>query len=175
LDWSSPEIKYLDFKYADLSEGLFWACQRAGAIEPHGVSSERVQLLTREPPEDTRAWTRAHLLRRAEPDTIDSVDWDSITFRLRDEDGWPKRRTVSLSNPLRLTRRETEAVFDRSDTLDEILDLLGAPERDQLPFSSSTPSNSQPSFSASQSTLYLPRNSQTDGDSMTDSASGERT
>ena len=67
LDWSSPEIKHLDFKYADLEDGLFWACDQAGGVERAGVTEEMIQKFTNEPPDKTRAWTRAHLLRLADP------------------------------------------------------------------------------------------------------------
>jgi proteasome accessory factor A len=137
LDWGSPEIKHLDLKYAELEDGLFWACERAGATEPAGVTEEQIQRFTREPPDNTRAWTRARLLRLAEPDSVAEVDWDRITFRLRQSYGAEKRRTIALSNPLGLTRQHAQAVFQRSETLDEALDLLGAPDRDPPAYSSS--------------------------------------
>ncbi|MBN2507580.1 MAG: proteasome accessory factor PafA2 family protein [Verrucomicrobia bacterium] len=137
LNWTSPELKHLDFSYASLDDGLFWACQQSGAVDPAGVTEERIQHFTREPPDNTRAWTRTALLRLAEPGTVDSVDWDSITFRLRDTDGWSKRRTVSLPSPLEFTRPQTEAAFQGGSGLDNVLDLLGVPERDR-PLSSPT-------------------------------------
>jgi len=137
LTWSSPEIKHLDFKYADLEEGLFWACERAGGVERLGVSEEHIRQFTQQPPADTRAWTRAHLLRLADPETVAEVDWDKITFEFRSAAGAVTRRTVRLANPLAFTQRDTEAVFRHSEDLNEALDLLGAPDRDPEPVSTS--------------------------------------
>ncbi len=146
LTWSSPEIKHLDFKYADLEEGLFWACDQAGAVERVGVTEEDVRKFMREPPENTRAWTRAQLLRLAPPGSVEDLDWDKITFKLRTQHGSEYKRTVALPNPLGFTRRDTESVFRRAEGLGEVLDLLGAPQRDPVPLysagSSWSPSNS---------------------------------
>ena len=133
LNWGSPEIKHLDFKYADLEEGLFWACDQAGAVERIGVTEENVQKYIQNPPVDTRAWTRARLLRLADPESIAEVDWDKITFKLRSQGGTEIRRTVVLANPLSFTQNDTEAVFQHSENLSEVLDLLGAPDRDPEP------------------------------------------
>jgi len=133
LNWTSPEIKHLDFKYADLDEGLFWACDQAGVVERVGVPEERIQQFTQEPPENSRAYTRAHLLRLAGPERVEDVDWDRITFKLRSQIGAETRRTVALANPLSFTRRDTEAIFRCNEDLDEVLDLLGAPDRDPEP------------------------------------------
>ncbi|HOX55986.1 MAG TPA: proteasome accessory factor PafA2 family protein [Candidatus Paceibacterota bacterium] len=133
LNWGSPEIKHLDFKYADLGEGLFWACDQAGAVDHVGVSEEQVRKFTQEPPVNTRAWTRAHLLRLADPATVAEVDWDKITFEFRGLSGAGFRRTVRLANPLAFTRDDTEVVFRRSEDLHEALDLLDAPACDPQP------------------------------------------
>ena len=42
LNWGSPEIKHLDFKYADLEEGLFWTCDQAGLVERAGVTEDQI-------------------------------------------------------------------------------------------------------------------------------------
>jgi len=135
LDWSSPEIRHLDFKYSDLDEGLFWACQQAGAVEALGVTEEQIRKFTQQPPSNTRAWTRAHLLRLADPATVAEVDWDRIMFKFRSPWGAETRRTVSLANPLGFTRRDTQAVFRGAGDLNEALDLLGAPDHDPEPVS----------------------------------------
>jgi hypothetical protein len=130
LNWASPEIKHLDFKYADLEQGLFWACDQAGAVDRFGVTDEQIQKFTRQPPPDTRAWTRSHLLRLAAPESVADVDWDKITFKLRLQSGAPIRRTITLADPLGFTQQATQAVFDQAEDLEQALDLLGAPQRD---------------------------------------------
>jgi hypothetical protein len=95
-----------------------------------GVTETQIQKFTREPPETTRAWTRAHLLRLAEAEAVADVDWDRITFKLRSNEGLEKRRTVMLANPLGFNRNDTEETFRNSEVLNEVLDLLGAPASD---------------------------------------------
>lgn len=121
LSWDSPEIKHLDHMYSSLDGGLYPAFARSGAVE-RIVSDAEVERFMHEPPEDTRAWTRSRLLRMAGPDAIEKVDWDSITFRLRDQ--WPRRRVVALANPLAFTKAELPIL--ETATLEEALDTLGA-------------------------------------------------
>ena len=70
LSWDSPEIKYLDHLYHSLdpAEGIYWALEKDGSVE-RIVSEEKIQRFADEPPPDTRAYTRAHLLRRAARDS----------------------------------------------------------------------------------------------------------
>ncbi len=121
LGWASPEIKHLDHFYSSLDGGLYQACEAQGAVD-RVVSDADIGRFVSEPPADTRAYTRSHLLRLAEPDQIDHVDWDEVTFRLPGR--WPARRTVALANPLGHTRERTR--FLETATLEDALDILGA-------------------------------------------------
>jgi Pup amidohydrolase len=123
LSWDAAELKRLDLVYSDLDGGLYWAWEKQGALEPL-VTPEHVERLTHSPPEDTRAWTRAALLARAEPDEVEGVDWDEIRFRLRGVDGWPVHRTVALPNPLAHTRRECERAVTSAVNLEELVATL---------------------------------------------------
>ena len=126
LDWSSPQLKHLDFMYASLDDGLYWACEHQGAVD-RIVSDEQIETLRTAPPENTRAWTRAQLLQLARPEQVERMDWDSITFSLRTEaSSWPCETTVNLANPLKFTKTECACVFERSANLEEALELLGA-------------------------------------------------
>ena len=100
LDEQAPEIRLLDQVYHSLDpdEGLFWSCERDGALERY-VSEERILHFVDAPPEDTRAWGRAQLLRRG---GIKAVDWNRIKF----EDG----TIIDMRDPLRFTRLETGAL-----------------------------------------------------------------
>jgi proteasome accessory factor A len=120
-----PELRYLDQIYHSLDpeEGLFWAYLRQGVLE-RLVSEERIDRFLREPPDDTRAYARARLLRLGGRENVSRVDWDSIRFRIQDRGYWPRTRTQELADPLAFTREETEAAFDSSSTLDELLDRL---------------------------------------------------
>lgn len=127
LTWASPEIKHLDHLYSSLdpSEGLYWAYERGGLVE-RVASDEQIERFTVSPPEDTRAWTRAMLLRWAGPDSVDDVDWDSIRFKT----GYERYRTIyrrlELASPLAFTKAASERAFEDATSLDELLDSLGA-------------------------------------------------
>jgi proteasome accessory factor A len=126
LDWSSAEIKHLDLLYSSLedSEGLYWACERSGAVERIASEGE-IERFIHQPPEDTRAWTRAMLLRRTGRPGVDHADWDEVRVVVgRGRWGWPTTRTVTLADPLGFTRADSEHVFDRADSLSELLDGL---------------------------------------------------
>src|SRR5205085_1907421 len=72
LTWQSPEIKCLDLLYASLDpqEGLFWQMAAAGHIEDM-PTPERIERFVQEPPEDSRAYLRAHVLRRFGEQVVD--------------------------------------------------------------------------------------------------------
>lgn len=132
LTWESPEIKHLDHLYSSLdpAEGLYWAYERGGFVE-RVVTDEQIERFTVSPPEDTRAWTRAMLLRWGGPEGVDDVDWDSMRFKT----GYERYRTIyrklELADPLAFTRQASEPIFENATTLDELLDSLGAGSGDK--------------------------------------------
>lgn len=126
LSWSSPEAKMLDLMYSSLdSDGLYFAYQAGGFAETL-VTEERIGYFAANPPADTRAWTRAMLLRRAASEGIcvDSVNWDRITFRMRGRYGGPVYRTVELANPLGLTQADAGALFAEHEEFGALLEAL---------------------------------------------------
>jgi proteasome accessory factor A len=131
LTWNSPQIKHLDHLYSSLdpSEGLYWAYENSGLVE-RIVTEAQIEQFVHGPPEDTRAWTRAMLLRKAGPDLVDGVDWDWVRFKKGGSYWWPTYRTLDLANPLAFTKTETERIFQETTTLDATLDALGAPQTD---------------------------------------------
>jgi hypothetical protein len=91
------------------------------------VDDHRIAHFVENAPDDTRAWTRALLLRVAGEHAV-RVDWDSITF----EFGAPsdRRRVVfDLANPLRFTRREVARRCRRASSLHQVLAAFGAAGR----------------------------------------------
>ena len=134
LGWDSPQLKHLDHVYSSLDreEGLYWAYERGGVVE-RVVAEEEVERFTREPPDETRAWARARLLRLAGPETVEEVNWDFIRFKLAGDSGRVRTRTLDMSNPLSLTRADVEGVFGGDGGLAEVLDALGAPAEDERP------------------------------------------
>jgi len=124
LGWHSPELKMLDHLYSSLDrdEGLYWAYESAGAVETV-VAEADIERFVHQPPEDTRAWTRAMLLRAAGAQGIVDVDWDRVKVT-SPRAGWAPDVTIEMPDPLGLTRRDTQRIFDESIGLDEILDRL---------------------------------------------------
>lgn len=81
FDLQSPQIKYLDHLYAntDRSKGLFWTALDEGRVQTV-ASQERIDRFSLHPPDDTRAWTRAMLLRAA-GHSVTEVNWSYVRVR----------------------------------------------------------------------------------------------
>ena len=126
LNWKSPAIKHLDhiFSSLDATDGLYWCYERAGLIE-RLATDEKIHGLLNNPPEDTRAWTRAMVLREAGADKVVDVDWDTIRIRAGNA-GTYSTRTVDLPSPIAFTRSSTEELFRQAGSLEEILNALAA-------------------------------------------------
>jgi proteasome accessory factor A len=127
LSWDSPQVKHLDHIYSslELSEGLYWAYESEGVLE-RVVDEDRINYFVHNPPADTRAWTRAMLLRWAGPEGIDEVNWDRITVKTRSARNRTVYRTLDMYSPLEFDRSMAEPVFDSARSVDELLDGLGA-------------------------------------------------
>jgi proteasome accessory factor A len=126
LTWDSPEIRHLDQVYASLDPGgLYWAYERSGFAE-RLLDEDRIRHFCSEPPADSRAWTRAMLLRTARPEWVESVDWDSISFRVRDGGYWPSRRSIDMPNPLGMTAAELAPLFAGEGSFPDLLDAIEA-------------------------------------------------
>jgi proteasome accessory factor A len=126
LDWDSPGIKSLDHLYSSLDphEGIYWAYEGGGVVKKL-VTDDLVDRFTKRPPEGTRAYTRAMLLRKAGPSRIDRVDWDTMRFKGKQErHWWQTYRTFEMPNPLALSKAQTGELFRRRAGLFEILDAL---------------------------------------------------
>jgi proteasome accessory factor A len=126
LDWDSPELKMLDHTYGSLGDdGLYWAYEKSGFVEQL-VTQERIAHFTTNPPADTRAWTRAMLLRRASEEgvTVFSMDWDAMTFKLKGRHSWPAYRTLDLASPFGFTEAEARPIFESAGDFRDLLDGL---------------------------------------------------
>ncbi|MGQ0734265.1 MAG: proteasome accessory factor PafA2 family protein [Acidobacteriota bacterium] len=131
LDWTAAPIRHLDHVYASLDEhdGLYWSCEANGGVD-RLVSDEDIDRFTVAPPDDTRAWTRAMLLRTVKRGDIERVDWDSMLIRTRGGGARAALRPFDMPHPGRLGRADAEPVFAGLGTLDEILDVLEAQQQE---------------------------------------------
>lgn len=125
LRWNSAQMKLLDHLYSSLDphEGLYWIAERSGRVE-RLVPPSQVEWFVHQPPQDTRAFARAMLLRTVGPEALSRVDWDSISFRLKGRRNWWTYRTLDMFDPLGLTRAQTGHLFAARLPLDELLDAL---------------------------------------------------
>ncbi len=133
LTWQAPEIKCLDliFSSLDPQEGLFWQMAGAGLVE--GMpTTEQVERFLNEPPDDTRAYLRAHALRRFGEHIVD-MDWDRIRFRLQTERYWWSETALLMPDPTQLGRETSEPILGRTQTLTELIAAVAAePNPDAL-------------------------------------------
>lgn len=136
LNWASPEIKHLDLEYGSLDGGLYFAHEADGCVE-RLLSEETTKHFQHNPPERTRAWTRATLLRRVEEEgrvnQLETIDWDAVAFRLRDQGGHVRRVNVSLANPLGHTKSDNAALFEKYTEWEPLLVALGGEEKGPSP------------------------------------------
>jgi proteasome accessory factor A len=129
LSWSSPQIKHLDHLYSSLdpAEGLYWSVEASGGLE-QPVTPLQIARLTTDPPKNTRAWTRAMILRKIDPslDTLVDIDWDCLRIRPRGGGWWVGSQTLELSNPLHHSKTDSDEAFEQSTNLEDLLNNLGA-------------------------------------------------
>jgi len=134
LTWDSPEIKHLDHIYSSLddAEGLYWAFERSGLTEMV-IEDERITHFVSNPPADTRAWTRAMLMRAAGEDSVDDVNWDFVRLKMPRKRYQSMYRRLEMANPLAFNQDGAEPLFRRARTLDELLDALESAEDEAMP------------------------------------------
>jgi proteasome accessory factor A len=128
MSWHSPALKQLDQLYADIDDesGPFWALERDGHVV-RVVSESEIDRAGSEPPHDTRAWTRAQLLRLAGHERIDQVHWDRIRVKARTGDSrFSRLQMVHLPVPFGATRAINEPHFTAGSSLESVVHALQA-------------------------------------------------
>lgn len=127
LSWRSADVKMLDHLYAsvDTERGLYWQVAASGGSDLL-VDDETIRRHETEPPDDTRAYARAMLLRTAGAARVDHVDWDVVRVARRSRDPARRIARVDLPDPRRGTRAEVGHLFDGTRDLDDILHALDA-------------------------------------------------
>ncbi len=139
LGWQSPALRQLDQLYAslDLRDGPFWGLEDEGHVQ-RVIDASDIARAYAQPPDDTRAWTRAHLLRAASDRAdllgaataarVDLVDWDRVRLSLpAARPPWYRSRTAHLPVPFGHTRADNERHFAQEGIpLGVLLDELDA-------------------------------------------------
>lgn len=118
--WRSPQINWIDQMYSSINpeDSLFHSLDAEGLFE-HVVTEAEIVHFTANPPENTRAWTRAMLLRAAGPERVSRVDWDEI--ELQSPGNYTRPVRIQLPDPLGATRADTEDAFLSSEDFTSLL------------------------------------------------------
>jgi proteasome accessory factor A len=128
LTWQDAEMQALDFRYSSLDpeEGLFWQMAESGQVDRMPPPA-RVERFHREPPDDSRAYLRTHVLRRFGEEVSD-VDWCDIRFRLPGESYWYAQAILEMPDPTGFGCKESEALLARCATLRDLIVAVGGEE-----------------------------------------------
>lgn len=121
----TAERKYLDLVYSSLDpdEGLYRMMEKQGFVD-RLVSVDSIRRRITEPPEDTRAWARAMLLRTPGADAVESMDWDRIRFTFASADT-QNDLVLPLPDPLGFTRARCGHCFSAGGDLTRLVRSLG--------------------------------------------------
>ncbi len=128
LSWDSADVRAMDLRYANLDprEGLFLQLASAGHVD--GMpSNDAIDAAADEPPTDTRAYLRAHLIRLL-GDEMSEMDWDRVRFRMGGA-GWYRSagNWLGMPDPARWGKEEADAVLESCSTPEEFVAAIGEP------------------------------------------------
>jgi Pup amidohydrolase len=120
LSWDDSKLALVDLQYHDvrMDRSLYYKLLEQGQME-RLVSEEDILRAVSEPPVDTRAWFRGQALRRFSA-SIATASWDAIVFDV----GRHALQKIPMLEPLRGTKRMTEALFSACETAEDLLDLI---------------------------------------------------
>ena len=122
LPWQAAQLKLIDAQFASLDRerSLFFRMADDGFV--HGMPTpEEVARYRDHPPDDTRAWFRAQLLRRY-GDAVMSINWDRIVFGLRYRRHWWSHAEIRMPDPRRHTRSECESLLEQCSCLEDVIE-----------------------------------------------------
>ncbi|HEY2666113.1 MAG TPA: depupylase/deamidase Dop [Actinomycetota bacterium] len=120
LSWDDSKLALVDLQYHDvrMDKSLYYKLLEQGQME-RLVPEEEILRAVSEPPADTRAWFRGQALRRFSA-SIATASWDAIVFDV----GRHALQKIPMLEPLRGTKRMTEALFSACETAEDLLDLI---------------------------------------------------
>lgn len=152
LPWSSNAMRMFDSLFASLDPevSLFFQAAQDGCVERMPDEATVRQFAT-EPPDDTRAYFRAHVLRRF-GHAVSSMDWSRIRFRVPGARHWWATAEIPMRDPRRFHRAESEVLFQQCTTLEELVDAANTLALDDSP---ATEAEESPSVDSSDNPTYL--------------------
>lgn len=132
LSWSSAELRVADSLFANLDPevSLFFQVAANGFVE-RMPDEETLARFACEPPDDTRAYFRAQLLRRHGA-AVSSMDWSRITFRVQGRH-WSSIADIPLRDPRRFNRADSEALLNECATLVDLVEAANELAQCRMP------------------------------------------
>ena len=127
LNWQSSQMKLLDLLFASLDpeEGQFFQMAEAGLLL-HMPTDAQIDFAQYEPPLDTRAYFRAHVLRRF-GQYATHIDWDQIQFAVQRDRFWSSTATLAMPDPRSFSQPLADELLARCSTLEELIDAVYQP------------------------------------------------
>jgi proteasome accessory factor A len=131
LSWSSDELRVADSLFASIDPdvSLYFQAAGGGFVE-RMPGDDAVERFAFEPPDETRAYFRAHVLRRY-GETVSSIDWSRITFRVPGARHWWSYAEIPMRDPRRFNRADSEALLEECATLEELVEAANTLTQDR--------------------------------------------
>jgi len=122
VGFEDQRISMLDLQYHDIrrDKGVYYALERQGLVE-RMVTDDEVLAAMEIPPADTRAYFRGTCLRKY-GDGVYGASWSSLLF----DSGELVVKKIPMTEPTRGTRKLTQEILERSETVAELLNNLAA-------------------------------------------------
>ncbi len=126
VGWSSDEMRVADSLFASLDPevSFFFQAAENGFVE-RMPDNDTLARFAYQPPEDTRAYFRAHVLRR-HGEAVSFMDWSRITFRVPAARHWASIAEIPMDDPCRFNRAESQELLDECSTLEELVEAANA-------------------------------------------------
>ena len=118
LPWDHPRLRAVDLQYHDMRPDR---CLAARAGLERLVSDEEVKAAMSRAPSTTRAFFRGECIKKW-PEAVVSANWDGIVFDI----GGPAYQRVPMPDPLKGTREMVGDLIGRAESVESLLDSLGA-------------------------------------------------
>jgi len=122
VGFEDQRISMLDLQYHDIrrDKGVYYALERQDLVE-RIVTDDEVLAAMENPPADTRAYFRGTCLRKY-GDGVYGASWSSLLF----DSGELVVKKIPMTEPTRGTRKLTQEILERSETVAELLENLAA-------------------------------------------------
>ncbi|WIM68840.1 depupylase/deamidase Dop [Corynebacterium breve] len=127
LSMGDPKIKLIDLQYADIdpAKSLYHALVRSGRMKTL-VSADVIEQAAQLPPEDSRAYFRGMISARFGENVVAS-SWQTVIVNTGD-----KVAKIGIDNVRGFTRNEIGDIFDKAETIDDVIQALDKPGNEGL-------------------------------------------